>query len=492
MLLALVGLSAVVLPAPYTLVAAAGRAAGYRPGMSATRRPPRPSLVRTWLDRWSALLPVLVAEFVVLVGFGALLPILPLYLVRNGIDNALLGLIIAAWPLAKLVSEPIFGYLADRRSRRPLMVAALLIMAFSMLLPVWFTTAPAFFVSRLIGGAAAGMYDPAARGIIVDATTEDRRGEAFGLYGSFQMGGLILGPVLGSAGAAALGGFTFPFLLTAGLLVLSTIYLWSALKLLPSAQRRSAGSAATEPPAASASPAQVTRTNVDVPPSHLGPGGEELTIGLVAQAAIDAAAHRGPSLPVGPLLNRLLIAAVVMQFGFSFSTGVYEVVWSLYMENLGASLEWIGLTFTLFAIPVVVVSPLAGRLVDRYGGIRFAVGGGLAVAAAGLAYTLATEPVMPALVGLLEACGFAFLGPALFWLLARGTPAGRTSTAQGIFGAAGTVGFIASALAAGTLWGIDTRFPFYLFVIVVVVSIGAGALIARWSAQPARAIAPPA
>ena len=67
---------------------------------------PSPIAARTsaWLARWSPLLPVLVAEFAMLVGFGAILPILPLYLVGHGIDNALLGVIIAAWPLAKLIS----------------------------------------------------------------------------------------------------------------------------------------------------------------------------------------------------------------------------------------------------------------------------------------------------------------------------------------------------------------------------------------------------
>jgi MFS family permease len=111
-----------------------------------------------------------------LVGFGAILPILPLYLVSHGIDNAMLGVIIAAWPLAKLISEPIFGYLADRRARKPIMLIALVILAVSIVMPLWLTSAPAFFVGRLIGGVATGMYDPAARGIIVDATDEDRRG----------------------------------------------------------------------------------------------------------------------------------------------------------------------------------------------------------------------------------------------------------------------------------------------------------------------------
>jgi MFS family permease len=431
---------------------------------------------QAWFDRWSPLLPVLVAEFVVLAGFGALLPILPLYLVRHGIENATLGLIIAGWPIAKLIAEPIFGYLADRRPRRPLMLAALLIMAVGTVMPVFWTSAPALFAARFLSGMAAGMYDPAARGIIVDATTEDRRGEAFGIYGSFQMGGIILGPVVGSATAAVFGAFTTPFILTAGLILLSAAYLSVALRDVPS--RRPHGSMQARLPAAG-----------------LAPGGEELSTALVADAAVAAVGERGRGArsdrgarsALRAFGHPLLLAAVVMQLAFSFSTGAYEVIWSLYLERLGASLEWIGLTFTLFGIPIVLLSPIAGRLVDRFGGLRFAIAGGLAVAVAGIAYTFATEPVLPAVIGFAEGCGFAFATPGLFWLLARGTPAGRTSTAQGIFGAASTSGFIVAALLAGGLWGIDYRYPFYLLVVVTLAGLLIGWFAARRRSMLSRA-----
>ncbi len=74
-------------------------------------------------------------------------------------------------------------------------------------------------------GAAAGAYDPAARGMIVDATEEGERGEAFGIYSAFQMGGFVLGPVIGAFGAALGGGFAFPFLFTGTLTLLAAVML---------------------------------------------------------------------------------------------------------------------------------------------------------------------------------------------------------------------------------------------------------------------------
>ena len=55
------------------------------------------------------------------------------------------------------------------------------------------------------------MYDPAARGYLTDATPPERRGEAFGLYGAAQMGGLLIGPAIGAFGAGAFGGIAFVF-----------------------------------------------------------------------------------------------------------------------------------------------------------------------------------------------------------------------------------------------------------------------------------------
>jgi hypothetical protein len=49
-----------------------------------------------WLVRWGPILPLLLAEFILWVGFGALLPVLPLYTTRHGVSLGNLGLVVAA------------------------------------------------------------------------------------------------------------------------------------------------------------------------------------------------------------------------------------------------------------------------------------------------------------------------------------------------------------------------------------------------------------
>jgi MFS transporter, DHA1 family, multidrug resistance protein len=412
--------------------------------------------VRDWFARWLPIMPILVAEAVVWVGFGAVLPVLPIFAEANGIGPATFGVIAAALPAARLVTEPFFGALADHVSRRPLLVAALALTAVAAVLPIVAPTVPLLLLSRAVAGIASAMFDPAARGLVVEMTPERSRGEAFGMYGSAQMGGLLLGPAIGAIGASLVGGFAFPFLLAAVTGIGSALYLAFALRVaVPAAPSRAAVTGADgQLVEAVAAASRVAPPGVEGPP-----------VGLRA--------------PLRAIANRLVIAATVMNFTLNFSVGVYEVIWSLYLERLGASLAWIGFTFTLFGIPVLLISPVAGRLVDRFGPLRFAVFGGLGVAGAGLAYTFATEPVLPAWITIPEGVAEAFVYPALFALVAIGTPTGRASTVQGLVGSAGTLAFVVSSLVAGILFEFDPRYPFYVFAAAIAIGVVAGAIVAR-------------
>ncbi len=381
--------------------------------------------VRGRLARTLPILPVLVAEAILWLGFGALLPVLPLYITEQGIDTATLGWIVAAWPAARLLGEPLFGWLGDRGDKRVLMLGGLLATAVVVPLPLVFTGAPAFFLARALAGLSTAAYDPAARAYILDATPPEERGAAFGLYSSAQMGGLLLGPAFGGIGAALGGGYAFPFIFCSAALVGAAILLGLTVCRRPA-------------------------------PFHVA--GDE-------DAALAAAA--APS----RLWNRLLLAAIVINVGSFFASGTYEVIWSLWMTQLGADLGLIGLTFAAFGLGVVVVSPLAGRWADRRGPVRFIVLGSLGAALAGMLYALLQDPLLVVPVVFFEGVSFALLGPALYAVVARGTPAGRSATTQGVYGAAGTIGTIVASITAGILFAIDVHLPFYTFAVTMVASL---------------------
>jgi MFS family permease len=181
------------------------------------------------------------------------------------------------------------------------------------------------------------------------------------------------------------------------------------------------------------------------------------------------------------LRNRLLGSAVITNATDNFGAGTYDTIWSIYLTSKGATLGLVSLTFTMFAVPVLVVGPFAGRVVDRRGALPFIVIGMIVISVAAFLYTIIPDPVWAVPVILFDATGFALLNPAVYAVVGRGSPDGRTSTAQGIFGAAGTLGFVVSALIAGTLAAIDLRYPFYLFAVVTLVGLGLTLLIGATS-----------
>ncbi len=431
--------------------------------------------LRAWLDRWGPILPLLVAEFIVWLGFGSLLPVLPIYFHEQGLDLATLGLVIAAWPAARLVSEPIFGWLADRTARVPLMVIGLVATGVFSALPLVWTGPLAFLLLRAGAGLGSAMYDPAARGFLTDATPPERRGEAFGLYGAAQMGGLLIGPSIGAFGAGQFGGIGFVFVFSAVAGIVAAVAI--ALRVREEGPAHKAG----------ASPSSDRTT---LPPDS--PYVEGRAAAALA-ADVSSTADRSPSDGRAMrLLNRGLIAAIILNAGGYYGGGTYEVIWSLFLQGLGADLALIGLTFAMFGLPVLVLSPFAGRLVDRQGSFAFIVLGMVLPAVTGILYTFMRDPSFAVPLILIEATGFAFLNPALYAVVAASSPPGRSSTAQGLFGAAGTLGFIVASVTAGLLAERNILFPFYAFSAVMMVSlllavvVGGPALHGR-VAQPSQA-----
>jgi MFS family permease len=81
--------------------------------------------------------------------------------------------------------------------------------------------------------------------------------------------------------------------------------------------------------------------------------------------------------------------------------------------------------------------------------------------------------------GLVEGTAFAMASPAIFLLVARSAPIGRTSTAQGLLGGAATVGTIVASLSAGALAEVNLHYPFYAVGIAGMSFLALGLLLGR-------------
>jgi len=150
---------------------------------------------------------------------------------------------------------------------------------------------------------------------------------------------------------------------------------------------------------------------------------------------------------------------LLLTVGIGLLSGIYDVIWSLYMRAIGASDVVIGLSFSLWALPLVIVTPLAGWASDRWDRRWLAVGAVILTALVGPLYPfLRNIPVVMA-VGAVEAGFWAFAEPAVNAFLMDAVPEAR-GEAQGLVGTALSGAMAIGALVAGVLFAAGLAVPF--------------------------------
>ena len=203
--------------------------------MTSTRRASRPPLPPGFGTIWSAVA-------VDLVGFGIVLPILPLYSERFGASPVTIGLLVASFSLAQVLLAPVLGRLSDRVGRKPVLVGSMVGTAVGSLLTalapgLWF-----LFLGRIIDGAS-GASVSVAHAAVTDIAVDGQRARLLGLISAAFGLGFVVGPAIGSL--AALGGPRVPFLVAAALAGTNAVV---AQRRLP--ETRAARTRSTADPAA--------------------------------------------------------------------------------------------------------------------------------------------------------------------------------------------------------------------------------------------------
>jgi DHA1 family tetracycline resistance protein-like MFS transporter len=188
----------------------------------------------------SPLLPIFLIVFVGLLGFGIIIPLLPLYAKQFGASPFVAGLLLSTYSLLQLVATPYLGALSDRIGRRPVLIVSQIGTVLSFLLLGVANSLPLLFVARVLDGISGGNIST-AQAYISDVVDEKNRAKAFGLIGVAFGLGFILGPVIG--GVLSHGGnFYRPALAAATIsfvsLLLTIFYLPESLPRALRNQRR--------------------------------------------------------------------------------------------------------------------------------------------------------------------------------------------------------------------------------------------------------------
>jgi len=169
--------------------------------------------------------------FVVMLGYGIVIPILPFYIESMDAGGTELGLLTASYAVMRLIFGPIWGSLSDRLGRKPILLIGIFGYVVTML---WFGLATQLwmlFAARILSGILSSATAPTTMAYIGDSTSEKERGGGMGLLGAAGGIGTIFGPVLG--GFLADESLAMPFFVAAGLaflsLVLTAIFLPESL-----------------------------------------------------------------------------------------------------------------------------------------------------------------------------------------------------------------------------------------------------------------------
>ncbi len=347
---------------------------------------------------------ILLTVFISMVGFGIVIPVLPLYAERYGASGFQIGLLVATFSACQFFFAPVIGRLSDRFGRRPVLLVSVLGAAVGFFIMGWAVALWMLFLGRLIDGIS-GADIGTAQAYMADITSPEERSKSMGMIGAAIGAGFVFGP--------AIGGFmagidpAAPFFMAGCLALINALLIWL---YLPESLHR------------------------------------------------DLRADRGRRQPLAAVLQHVqagVYVRVVLSYflaicGFSVMTTVWALflkhVYSYDAQRAGYLFAYIGV------IGVIMQGGVLRRLLHRGKGEKMLVLVGcliLAAATAWLPVTASLTTLMLASAGI--AIGNSLITPVLNGLASRTVDPAWQGRALGILQSGGSLGRVVGPILGGWL-----------------------------------------
>jgi DHA1 family tetracycline resistance protein-like MFS transporter len=376
---------------------------------------------------------VFITLVLLVLGFGIIIPVLPMLIVKFSggsfsEGSGSYGWLLSAYAVMQFVAAPILGSLSDRFGRRKIILLALAGSAIDYVIMGWAPTLTWLFVARVISGMTAGALS-ACNAYIADVTPPEKRAQGFGLVGAAFGFGFAIGPAIGGY----LGGINLklPFFVAAGCVGVNWLYGAFILpESLPPESRR---------------PFSWKRSN-----------------------------------PVGSLLAlrrfRGVVDLALMYFIFMFGNAILQSVWALYTAyRYRWSPSQVGYSLALVGVMAIIVQGGLVRRIIAWTGERKGLVIGLVICAFVMsAYGTATQGWMIYALILVGAWG-GIAGPSAQALITKHVPANEQGALQGSLSGLVSLATIFAPLLATWSFGLGIpRVPgiaFYEASALIVVSL---------------------
>jgi len=137
------------------------------------------------------------ASFFVAVGFGIVMPAIPVFAKSFGVNNAAIGLMVSAFAITRFASGLISGTLVDKFGERAVFSTGVFMVSLFTFLAGVAQSYEQLLFFRAAGGLGSSMFSVAASSVILRSVSDNQRGQAQSVYqGSFIVGGMA-GPAIG-------------------------------------------------------------------------------------------------------------------------------------------------------------------------------------------------------------------------------------------------------------------------------------------------------
>ena len=316
-----------------------------------------------------------------------------------GFENGVLGVIAAAAFFSAVLAQLFLAPLADRGFTKVLMITAVSVAALGCL---WFALASSaleLIFARTLTGLGIGAFAPAARAVVANAD-KNRSGERLGQLAAVETSGFVAGPVIGAI-INEIWGLKAPFL----------VFSFVLLCLLPGLMK--------------------------------------------IQLSKAGNAVRGTSKvnSAGLILRRKeAVGAILLGAALFFPAGMYEAIWARFMEDLGASTLFVGVSLTMYGVPFAIVASMAGKFIDRSGAWLAATFAVAIIVPMTVIYGFLVSPFLLMGLAMVEALGQGIGAPACQAAMVECTHEGERATGQGLVAAASSIGAGIAALIAAPLY----------------------------------------
>ncbi len=396
------------------------------------------------------LVVLMFTAFVDMVGSTMIFPLVPFYATRMGANGAMVGVILASYAVAQLLSAPGWGRFSDRYGRRPAILVGLLVSSVAYVVFAFTDSLPLLLLSRFVQGVGGGTVG-VLQAYVADSMREDDRAKSLGWLSAATSFGVIIGPAFGSF-LTVLWGHRAPGLGAAVLCLGISAFAWRFLR---------------------ESNEKLTVEQASRPRRPAGSG-----------ALLNVLTH-----PNEPAPRLILIYAIAM--GGFYGTGQFMPL--VLAERFGVTEKTVGYFFMYFGLMGVifraillgpVVRWLGEPRVARMGVVFLSAGLCLLAFSASWGSLFASFSLMP--------LGTAFLFPCVTAMLSVAVPPGERGLQMGVQQSYGGMARVAFPLGAGLIVDrFGTGVPFMLAGLLVLATLGLSrSLVGRAGAERRRVTRP--